>query len=199
MKRRVIGVDCDDTLIHFARSIFLWHDWAYKTKIPQDTKCYDIHVPFNCTPEESNRRVVEFVTSEEHMELQPLEGALEVMNMCVQRYDMYPVIISSRNQSLQKPTEALIEKQFPGIFKEVYCLGHFSGGGKKVTKREVCEKLGVELFIDDHPDHVSGVSGVGIPSLLFHQPWNEDHVLQYPAQRVYSWRAISNLICSMFI
>lgn len=59
---------------------------------------------------------------------------------------------------------------------------------KKMTKKQVVDKLKIDAFIDDSYYNLEGLSGTGIPLCLLDQPWNRHVKIKHSdVVRVKNW------------
>lgn len=102
------------------------------------------------------------------------------------------VVVTSRQFKIAQDTRMWLEHNFPkGTFKDVAFGNHWGLEGHKVTKKELCQKLGASLLIDDSLSYIQEVSQCGIKGLLFDldgkYPWNKTSELPVGVTRVHSW------------
>ena len=191
----LVGFDLDDVLMDFNSGLCIFHNTWYGTSLTRDDIIsYHLEDIWRCNREECVRRVGEFYLSREHEEMRPVLGASEVVQE-LQDNGAGVVVVTSRPESAAAPTRLLLEKHFPTLVDSVHFANHFFHEEVKVTKGEICQKLGVEIFADDAPFHSEDVALVTRASLLFDAPWNRDYSLFLPnMQRVYSWSEIRQVL-----
>jgi len=111
--------------------------------------------PYWGTPEETFRKVDEFYTTPMLYEAPPIpnarEGAQKVKDMGFRL-----VVVTARQIRELPRTEEWLEKHFHGIFDEIICTGMSQetladekAMLTKLSKADVCRKLGARLMIDD--------------------------------------------------
>lgn len=115
--------------------------------------------PYWGPPAQTHKKVREFYTTDWISSIKPIEGALEgVAALCRLGYRL--VIVTARNEQVRDSSWEWTQRHFPGCFEEIICTGQFAvqqglDGGrnntipKKVTKAEVCIRIGAKLLIDD--------------------------------------------------
>ncbi len=191
---RVVGLDLDDVLMDFNTGLCVFHNARYGTSFTrEDIISYHLEEIWGCEQEEAIRRVSEFYCSSEHDATQPVPGAVEIVQELLDDRSVF--IITSRPESVSEQTYAWIKKHFPSLAESVYFTSHFFHKESRVTKGEVCRKLGVEVFVDDAPFHAEDVALVVSQVFLFDTPWNRNHELFLPnIQRVHSWNEIYALL-----
>lgn len=128
--------------------------------------------------------------------IQPIEGAQEG-TAALRRLGYRLIIITARNEHVRDASWEWAQRHFPGCFQEIICTGQFAVQQrpdgvpgvdqanvipKKLTKAEVCIRVGANLLIDDSlenavacAEHVSPSGDeVGPPVLLFGDyQWNK--------------------------
>jgi valyl-tRNA synthetase/predicted acetyltransferase/protein-tyrosine-phosphatase len=87
------------------------------------------------------------------------------------------VAVTSRPPSMEKITRAWIQKNFAGLFDEVYMMNFFdeiSADAAKKTKGEFVKKLGARWLIDDQPKHCNSAIENGVKAICFGDyPWSK--------------------------
>ena len=191
---RVIGLDLDDVLMDFNTGLCAFHNAQYGTSLTrEDITSYYLEEIWKCEPEEAIKRVSDFYCSPQHDQTQPVIGAVEIVKKL--QDDRSVVIITSRPESVSAQTYAWLEKYFPSLARNVHFTSHFFHKEAKITKREVCRKLGVEVFVDDALFHAEDVALSVRRVFLFDTPWNRNQNLVLPnIQRVHSWAEINALL-----
>jgi len=125
--------------------------------------------------------------------IQPIEGAQE--GTAVLRGLGYRlVIITARNEHVRDASWEWTQRHFPGLFQEIICTGQFAAQQrpdgvpeqtnvitKKLTKAEVCIRIGAKLLIDDSLENALACAeyvspnGDDVPSVLLFgdYQWNK--------------------------
>ena len=191
---RVIGLDLDDVLMDFNAGLCVFHNARYGTSlVREDITSYHLEKIWGCSQEEAIRRVSEFYCSFEHYATQPVPGAVEIVKELQDKEKV--VIITSRPESVSAQTYTWLKKHFPFLTGNVHFTAHFFHKETIVTKREVCQKLGVGVFVDDAHFHAEDVATIVEQVLLFDTPWNRSQKLVLPnIRRVHSWNEIHALL-----
>ena len=126
----------------------------------------------------------------------PIDGAQEG-TAALRRLGYRLVIVTARNEHVRDTSWEWVQRHFPGCFDEIICTGQFAfqqrlddvpGADqgnvvpKKVTKAEVCVRIGAKLLIDDSLENAvacatyvsSSGDGGPPPVLLFGDyQWNK--------------------------
>ncbi len=121
----------------------------------------------------------------------PLSGAIEGINTLSKKHKL--IIVTSRQIELEDITKKWVDKYFKSKFENVYVLNHadWALGGKSITKKEICENLGVDILIEDNLDYAKECVSRKTKVLLIDYPWNKEK-LRKDIYRVKSWKEIIN-------
>ncbi len=193
-----IGVDNDDVLFEFIPGLLNFLNGAFGTKRRlRDVTDYKLWNLWSVSQEYILRLVNDYYFTEQFRDLKPIEGAMEGLETLLSRGHTISVI-SSRPDLLETLTRQAIEKYFPGMVEDVFCLSTYDiVGGKKRSKAEVCKELGAEVMIDDALQHVKDCARNDIRAMLFDYngtyPWNKDEEIS-GVRRVRDWREVVNYI-----
>lgn len=192
--KKVLGVDLDNVLMDFNAAMMAHHNTHHGTSyVGDDVTTTDLADIWQCTAEECFDRVNAFYCSSHHEEALPEPGAPEITQRLAEKHDLY--VITSRPQEVETYTKSWLDRHFPNTFREVVFTNLFNtSNALKVSKADVCQRLGVDIFIDDFPHHVLDVSSRGVTSLLFDAPCNKDATLPPHIKKVYSWKEILDIV-----
>lgn len=183
-----IGVDFDDVLFDFNAQYVDHHNRLYGTDMTRDRiNNYMMEKVWNMPIEEIFPRIEKFYNSDDHDASAPVFGAKEALEKMSQKYHV--TVVTSRPDSMKERTMHWLERHFGGLIHDIHFTNQFMGTGKKRSKSEVCNELGINLFIEDAPIYSLNIAKAGIPVLLLDTPWNQgvEHEL---ITRVYSWKEI---------
>ena len=90
-----IGVDCDEPLADCNAYLQRWHNRKYKTNIQrEDVFIFSLWKVWNCSRDESNRRIREFYVSEDFARMTPTPGSVEGIETLAQYDDL--LVVTSR-------------------------------------------------------------------------------------------------------
>ena len=168
-----IGLDFDDVLANTNPSLLEFHNEYFGTAHdPEDVRSYDLSCLWECTTDEMHRCLEIWYYSSHHANIDPMPGAQEAVARLASLYELH--IITARHAHLTKITSALVARHFPDVFAGIHFVGHAGQGHG--SKANVCQELGISVFIEDAPHHARTVAAAGIPVLLFNTPWNSDVV-----------------------
>ena len=168
-----IGIDIDDVLIHSATKSIELYNRSFGTHLSlDDWYAFDdpsTYGPIWGTSDDVTlvKRVVATLVDDEFLDVEPVEGAQEgLRHLKEQGHQLYAV--TGRSESIQDHTKLLLDKHFTAIFDDetLFFVDHFGHDGKKSSKADVALQLGLTHFVEDLPDHVNGLAGVGIKTVL---------------------------------
>lgn len=176
-----IGVDIDDVLLKSAELSVEMYNEAYDTSITMETwyDFSDLKAWGNDDFSELVRRVVDLMSDDAFLNVEPLEGASEVLShLKNEGHDLFA--ITGRSESIRKQTRFVLDRCYPAIFRDetTFFVDHFEHDGKKMSKADVGLELGLTHFIEDFPVHATAMAKVGVKTILFSPgyKWNKDGV-----------------------
>lgn len=194
MNKKIIGVDLDDVLLDFNSALCEWHNLKYGTSYTRaDIFDFDLKNVWNISQEETNQKIVEFYHSKNHSDSLPMPGAVEAIKKLKQNNHL--VIITSKPEYLRGQTDIWLQKYFPNSFESVHFTNNFHRNGSKTAKADICDKLGVSVYIEDSIENAKTIAAPDRQVLLFNSPWNQSPI---PPElvRVNSWEEITALLFS---
>ncbi len=182
-------MDLDDVLLDFNAGMALYHNSIYGTSFTRDQiKFPQLELAWGCTREEAHQRIADFYQTEEHSNVLPVRGAVEATRELAKNHEL--IIVTAKPPALRERTLKWLDKHYPGIFKDIHFTNQFiSKGTEKITKVEVCDQEGIEIFIDDFPHNAIEIAESGRKVFLLDCPWNQIE-LPFNIVRVYSWKEI---------
>jgi len=190
--RRIIGIDIDDVLIStHSKPLNDFYNAKFGTSWKkEDYHSHNLEEVWGGTREEAVDIVNEYLNSQEHDKSPAIEYAKEAITQLAKHNSL--VLVTARNQDMEEKTLTILNTHFIGIFNKIYFTNQFVKDSKaeKRSKSSVCKELGVEIFIDDALHNAEDIASVGIPVLLFDQPWNQTDTLPPLITRVHSWKEI---------
>lgn len=190
-----IGIDFDDVLFHFVPAFLSYHNRTHGTNFSKDDVwSYHFWEVFGIPRAETLDRVFAFLDSPEAETLMPVEGSREGIASLARDHELH--IITARQDRLAEVTYGLLGRHFPRVFSGVYFANHFSDDRSRLSKGVICDRLGIDVFIDDAPTNVLESVRIGRKILLLDAPWNVfmdpiEHIL-----RVRSWNEIVGAIAA---
>lgn len=195
MSKPVIAVDVDDVLAANAAGFLAFSNERWGTQLTIDDYSEHWTDMWQVDHDEAERRSAIFHASGAVRHFAHDLSAEKVLRKLAQSYTL--VVITSRRLSIEKDTLAWLDEHFKGVFDKIHFAGIWdtedTREARKQTKRDLCEKLGVQYLIDDHPKHCFAVADAGMTGLLFGAyKWNE-HTGELPKNvvRVQDWQAVA--------
>jgi 5'(3')-deoxyribonucleotidase len=186
-----IAVDLDDVLFDFIGNFFEWHNQRYGTTLAEQDMVTDVlWDAWGGTKADARTRVSQFWRELDHLAVQPMPGAVEVLHALTKSHRL--VIISARDPVESPLTSAWIEKYFNGVFADVRLgIANPMAGSQPPTKAAICREVGATTLIDDQLVHVEECVRLGIRVLLFgKRSWNRSDGLPRSVVRVNDWDAV---------
>lgn len=194
-----IGYDVDETLIPFMPALLSFLTMqGFKVPAYEETHSFDLWKPWNCSPEESFRRVQLFFNSHSFQGLEPFPEAFDVLSTLGASHSQ--IAITSRPGDLESVTRLQLDRGLPQCLGPIYHTGQYrysSSDLPTVTKGVLCLSLGVDLFVDDALHHVQEIVSQGIPVLVPTRPWNTGHPLPKGAYRIKDLREVPDYVARL--
>ncbi len=168
-----IGVDCDEPLADCNTYLQAWHNRKYRTDVKrEDVYTFSLWKIWNCSRDESNRRILEFYVSEDFARMTPTPGSIEGIDTLAQNEDL--LVVTSRVDLAIPKTQPFLDKHYSGKFQELVFTSNCSMTEEKTaTKAEICAKKKIDLLIDDCLQYALECREEEIPTILFDCPWNQ--------------------------
>jgi len=178
-----IGVDIDGVIADTFPLLVRELNEYFKTDLAlQDINDYNIFKVYGLTEAE----MLKFLKDKEPalMEGPALKnGAAEYLRALSQKHTIY--LVSARYEKYRPQTEKWLQKHAIPYHVLILLGTH--------DKREVCNRMAVDVFIEDSLKNVHQLSSCGIPVLLFDAPYNQGE-LPPLVRRCSSWEEIFALI-----
>ena len=92
----------------------------------------------------------------------PTQVALDILK---DKFELH--VVTSRQADIEVQTRAFVDKHFPDTFVALHFGNHFGKGGAKVSKPDMCAKIGAVALIDDSLDYARQCAAAGVPTFLF--------------------------------
>ncbi len=189
MNNRKIGFDLDDVLMNFSDALrFHLNILLNKNHERSDMTSFRIENVYGITGEEMRKIIDNFYLHDDHINAEPMEGAVESIKNLAEKNILY--IVTAKPDHLEKITLDWVNKYFPGMFKEIHFANHFNNLKKKRMKSQICTENGIEIFVDDALDNSLDLANKGIPVLMPDRPWNQTTALPKLVTRVHTWEEI---------
>lgn len=188
-----IGVDLDDVLSESIPALLKFRNNMWNTDMKSgDFATYDLQKILGVPAEETEKVIKKFVTSYYGKGITPMSDAKEVLDKLKKNNEFY--VITARSNDIKEETETWINNYFPNIFSKIYFTNQSLKIGTGGTKGEICDIVGIDIFIEDNLDYVSECAGQNRIVYLMDRPWNQTDKLPDGVKRVFSWAEIGKLI-----
>lgn len=184
-----IGIDIDDCLGDFLTSFCEFHNETYSTGLkPEDFISYNFALIIG---EDSKERVAQFYKSTHFHNIQPWEDSQEAVKKLAEKHELY--IITSRFGAFDITLDWL-NKYFPNTFSKnnVHFTANGYEGTSGRTKKEFCEKLGLDYLIEDSLEYVEQCCKI-TKCILLDRKHNRIRDLK-EVTRVYSWSEVPKIV-----
>ncbi len=189
-----IGFDLDDVLLDMSDLILTHLNTQLNKNISKEdlTTFHYIEEVFGLNEDETNKYMEYLYSDAGHKNVRPVTGAVESISRIGKNNEIY--IVTAKPDTLEKNTKEWLNSHFLPVFKDVHFTNQYMS--KKIQKRksDICEAMGIQIFVDDSLSNAKDISSVNIPVLLFDTPWNQTDVLPDLVKRVYSWDEIEKEI-----
>ena len=182
-----IGIDLDECLGEFVYGFLEYHNEKYNSGLSRDGMVsYNFWDLIGCSRDESIKRVCDFYDTSGFKELPVVPGSREALRNLSDNNELY--VITSRPDDITMETIRWLYHHYPGRFEisRIIFTNEFSKNGRKKTKANVCQGLGIDYLIEDNKDYANSCGDVGISVFLLDKPWNQGE-LHRNVSRVGGW------------
>jgi 5'(3')-deoxyribonucleotidase len=164
-KKPVIAVDIDDVLFPFVDGIAAYHnDLKGTTLTAKDFISYNFHEVWGGNQLETDG-IIDAFLSRDHLQLLPISGAKEALERLSADFDIF--LVTARNELFSDSTSSWLRHHLPGLFQHVFFAGNPHDGRPYQPKGVICQQLGAQLLIDDHPSNLKSAAECGVKGILF--------------------------------
>jgi len=180
----LIALDLDDVLCQTNQSIANWYNMTFGTNMTLN----DFHYyhywknPYWGSPKETLEKVTQYLKGPEFRNVPMVEGAKEGVAE-LRRLGFRLAIVTARSSSDGKLTDEWLATHLPGSIQAVYYTGESigkkdsAGDAKPMTKAQILETIGAQLFVDDSLDNAvsCALSASNAPPVLLfgNYEWNK--------------------------
>ncbi|RZB72030.1 uncharacterized protein LOC114381050 [Glycine soja] len=202
-QKLVVAVDVDEVLGNFVSALNKFIADRYSSNYSvSEYHVYEFCKIWNCSRDEADIRVHEFFKTPYFKSgIHPLPGA----QMALQKLSRFCSlsVVTSRQNAIKDRTIEWIEKNYPGLFREIHFGNHFALDGVSRPKSEICRSLKAKVLIDDNPRYAIECADVGIRVLLFDYEnsylWcKNESVDQHPlVTKVKNWEEVEQQLVSL--
>lgn len=188
MKRLTIAVDCDDVLVPSTEFIVDRYNELYGTRVSLAGAHTSQNPAWEASREEAIERVHAIQHSIEYGGLAPYTQAVEACQRLSRRYDLH--LVTARPASILAVTSQMLERYFPGVFKEIM---HIGPDGDKGT---ICQALAADVLIDDNIKHLQSARDCAVTSCVWYgdYPWQQPSSDTQWALRCRDWGVVEREI-----
>jgi uncharacterized HAD superfamily protein len=182
----IIGVDIDGTIKDTHRAAVEVHNRVLNRNVrPEDVKEFYLDKAYGLTSKEAAklwRKLEEEIYS---LGL-PLAHSAEVLNELVRRgHHIYFITARPGMKNIERVTVEWLKKHgFPYNGENLIMSAQ--------DKAKVAKKLGVEIFFEDAPNHLTNLIKNGVPTVIVDAVYNRDFPETLP--RITDWRQVYSLI-----
>jgi uncharacterized protein len=179
-----IGIDFDDTLMNTRKSMVDLLNQIHKEQIEFDNvHIYEISDLYGYNFEQFH----EFFTSKqfELNNIEPEGNLIEIIDR-ISRKAKLSLITARPTGWMSSAIEWIYKHKLP--ISNFNCASEYEDG-----KAECAEKLGVTIFIEDHPKHALKIANQGIEVLLINKPYNQE-CKHDNIRRVSGWEEIEQIL-----
>jgi len=182
-----IAVDLDDVLCNFIAEFLKWYNPQHGTNWQfEDVISYHWPNFMHITAEQAIADVHKFHISQGFANLPVMPGAQEFISRLALKHELS--IVTSRQNAAKEATYNWLDRNFPGVFRQVLFANHYSADGSPArTKGELCQEIGCELIVDDDGRHLDSLLAHNIKAVIMDKPWNKNDQLPAGVIRAYNW------------
>jgi len=167
-----IGIDIDGVLADFTPVINDFYNNKFGTSFKiEDYVHFDLEKTWNRTNEEAVKIIEDFFSSEDFVNLLPIEGSQEAIRFLSKNHSL--IAITARPSYLRDKTESWIKKHFGNSILEVHFNNQYSKSALEISKTEICLSKGIEVFIEDTLAISNKLAKSGIKVFLLDYPGNQ--------------------------
>ena len=188
MKRLVIAVDCDDVLVPSTEFIVNRYNERHGTHVSLAGAHTSKNPEWEASREEAIARVHTIQHSIEYGSLAPYVQSIEACQRLSSRHDLH--VVTARPTSIMATTNRMLERYFPGVFKEIMHIGPDGDKGA------VCQDLAADVLIDDNIKHLQSARDCAVISCVWYgdYPWQQSSSDTQWALRCRDWGVVEREI-----
>jgi uncharacterized HAD superfamily protein len=181
-----IGIDIDEVLAnHLEKLNEFYYEKTGQEFNEEDYNTYNWWEVWDITKEEAIEIDKEFKRSTFFREILPVDETVDIVKQLSLKNELF--IITSRSIEIKELTLNWFFNHFE-INLPIIHSGDFWGSNK--SKAQICEELGVSIFIEDHPVYALDCAKNGIKTFLLDKPWNRNYEQHENLIKVQNWKEI---------
>lgn len=202
-RKPVLAVDLDECLGGYLPAFIKFSNATCGTKLEIDDfvsyMFWEVPKAKLENREAATERVYAFHASKYFDQIEPFSDAKIALGVLKERFELH--VVTSRQSDIEAKTRKWIDTHFPNLFTELHFGNHFGKSGTKVSKPEMCAKIGAVALIDDSIDYARQCADSGLCVFLFgNYAWNQTTEPLSPLiTRVHTWRMITQVVTPHFI
>lgn len=189
----IIGIDLDEVIADSLNSFLEFHNDTYGTSLTRKQfYCYEVWKILGEAPEETIQKFYDFYKTHYFDNVKPVAGSVEGIEKLSKNHKL--MVITARPKNISKKTEKWLDKYFTDKFSAIHFTNSYSLQGEEIKKSELCQKLEVDVLIEDSPYNAKECISNKTKIILLDRPWNETEKVKTGISRVYSWKEIADKI-----
>lgn len=173
MSRRklVIAVDCDDVLVPGVETLLSTYNRRYNTAVRLENAYNPDSPEWGVSREKIFSRFRDIHLSDDFPHSDPLEETQEVVRRLSESCELH--LVTAREPELERVTNSIISRFFPGCFASVEHTGGVT------SKGVICQKIGANILIDDGLHNLIKARDSGLEWLVKfgNYPWQDENEL----------------------
>lgn len=150
---------------------------------------FDLSKILRWPQERVQQAIEEFHESSVYERIKPIQGAQEAIHYLNAEHEL--VLITSAMDVARSKIEQWVENYFPEFKGVHFASNYLTKGNGLPNKAELCDRLKVDLIVDDHYGFLVPCTQQGKRAMLMDREWNEQYKKQdeqHKIIRVYSWQ-----------
>ncbi|MEF2175019.1 MAG: hypothetical protein V3575_00995 [Candidatus Absconditabacteria bacterium] len=189
-----IGIDLDEVLCEFLDGVLRFHNDIYGTNLVKEHfTSYMFWNHWGGTKQQAIDKVLDFYKSEYYSNLEIVPYSQKILTELSIHHSLY--LITSRQNVVKESTIQRLNKNYLNCFKGFYFTNAYSNSGSESKKSIYCDKLKIDLMIEDSVEHALDCSLSSNKVLLLDKPWNQDFFdKDNKISRVNDWLEIKSYI-----
>jgi 5'(3')-deoxyribonucleotidase len=186
--RETIAVDVDDVLAEHIEAFIAFSNKNHDTNFALEDYLEQWSKLWGIPRSEVAERAINFQTPETLGDFGVIEDAQRVLTNLKQTRDL--VVVTARPKRTIESTKKWIDRNFPNTFSSINFVPIWDPG-PKVTKAEICKKIGADYLIDDIIRHCNLAVETGIKAILFARiGWNQPDEPHPGIVQVKNWQEV---------
>lgn len=175
-KNLKIGIDIDEVITKTIDGFLQFYNTKFDKKVLfSDISCYEFWDILGVKREDLLNLFFDFYDHNLFENLSLIEGVIDAINNLSKKNEVF--FITARPFKIKDKTQKFLSENFPNISFTLICSSDFfnkeNNTGFK-SKAEICQKLNIEVMVEDNKDYALDCAKKGIKSFLINKPWNQD-------------------------